>query len=315
MAGSSLLPLIDDIVTLLDDVALMSKSAATKTVGVVGDDLALSAEQANGIRADRELPVIWAVAKGSMINKAVLVPGALLVSATAPWAITPMLMVGGAYLCLEGFEKILHSLFHSKDEAVLQAVEQLKKAVADPAVDMVAFERQKIKGAIRTDGILSLEIIVISLGAVAGASLLNQFLVLSLIGVGVTVGVYGLVAGIVRLDDLGFYLQKQKADWKKTFGGWVLRFAPKLMKTLSIVGTAAMFLVGGSILLHGIPSLSHALVLPESVGQLPFVGGALSFAVPTLIEGLFGIVSGSLVLVAVSAISKLKGLFSKPQSA
>lgn len=314
MAGTSLLALIDDIIALLDDVALMSKSAATKTVGVLGDDLALSAEQVSGIRADRELPVVWAVAKGSMINKAILVPGALLVSAFAPWVITPMLMAGGAYLCFEGFEKIAHSLLHGKEEAT-EAAEQLKKAVADPAVDMVAFERQKIKGAIRTDSILSLEIIVISLGAVAGASLLNQMLVLTLIAVGVTVGVYSIVAGIVRLDDLGFYLIKQKAEWKKSFGRWVLRFAPKLMKTLAVVGTAAMLLVGGSILLHSIPVLGHALVLPENMGELPVVGGVLSFVAPMAIEGLFGFIAGGVVLAAVSMVSRLKGLFSKQQTA
>lgn len=313
MAGTSLLTLIDDIVTLLDDVALMSKSAATKTVGVLGDDLALSAEQVSGIKADRELPVVWAVAKGSMINKAVLVPGALLVSAFAPWAITPMLMVGGAYLCFEGFEKIAHTVLRGKDEAA-HAVE-LKKAVSDPAVDMVAFERQKIKGAITTDGVLSLEIIIITLGAVAGASLLNQLLVLTLIAVGVTVGVYGIVAGIVRLDDLGFYLIKQQAEWKKSFGRWVLRFAPKLMKTLAVVGTAAMLLVGGSIILHSIPVLGHALVLPESVGEVPIVGGVLSFVAPVAIEGLFGLIAGGVMMVAVSVVSKLKGLFSKQQTA
>jgi predicted DNA repair protein MutK len=314
MAGSSLLPLIDDIVTLLDDVALMSKTAATKTVGVLGDDLALSAEQVSGIKADRELPVVWAVAKGSMINKAVLVPGALLVSALAPWVITPMLMAGGAYLCFEGFEKIAHTLLHGKEE-IAQAVEKLKKAVADPAVDMVAFERQKIKGAIRTDSILSLEIVVISLGTVAGASLLNQLLVLTLIAVGVTVGVYGIVAGIVRLDDLGFYLIKQKATWKQAFGRWVLGFAPKLMKTLAVVGTAAMLLVGGSILMHSIPVLGHALELPEAVGELPVIGGILSVSLPVVIEGLFGFIAGGVVLVTVSIFSKLKGLFSKQQPA
>jgi predicted DNA repair protein MutK len=314
MAGSSLLPLIDDIVALLDDVALMSKAAATKTVGVLGDDLALSAEQVTGIRADRELPVVWAVAKGSMINKAILVPGALLVSAFAPWVITPMLMAGGAYLCFEGFEKIAHTLLHGKEE-IAQAVEKLKKAVADPAVDMVAFERQKIKGAIRTDSILSLEIVVISLGTVAGASLLNQLVVLTLIAVGVTVGVYGIVAGIVRLDDVGFYLIKQKAGWKQAIGRFALSFAPKLMKTLAVVGTAAMLFVGGSILLHSIPVLGHALDLPESVGELPVVGGVLSFVAPMAVEGLFGLIAGGVVLVAVSMVSKIKGLFNKQQTA
>lgn len=314
MAGTSLLTLIDDIVTLLDDVALMSKTAATKTVGVLGDDLALSAEQVTGVKADRELPVVWAVAKGSMINKAVLVPGALVVSAFAPWVITPLLMAGGAFLCFEGFEKIAHKFLHGKEESV-HSVEQLKIAVANPAVDMVEFEAKKIKGAIRTDSILSAEVIVISLGAVAGATLLDQFMVLTVIAVGVTVGVYGLVAGIVRLDDLGFYLMKQKSKWKNAVGSGVLSFAPKLMKTLSIVGLIAMFAVGGGILAHGIPSVHHALTLPEAVEQIPTVGGAISVIGQMAVEGLFGVVAGGVVMGAISILSKLKSLFIKPKTA
>jgi len=314
MAGTSLLTLIDDIVTLLDDVALMSKTAATKTVGVLGDDLALSAEQVTGVKADRELPVVWAVAKGSMINKAVLVPGALVVSAFAPWVITPLLMAGGAFLCFEGFEKIAHKFLHGKEESV-HSVEQLKIAVANPAVDMVEFEAKKIKGAIRTDSILSAEVIVISLGAVAGATLLDQFMVLTVIAVGVTVGVYGLVAGIVRLDDLGFYLKKQKSKWKNAVGSGVLSFAPKLMKTLSVVGLIAMFAVGGGILAHGIPSVHHALTLPEAVEQIPTVGGAISVIGQMAVEGLFGVVAGGVVMGAVSILSKLKSLFIKPKTA
>lgn len=314
MAGTSLLTLIDDIVTLLDDVALMSKTAATKTVGVLGDDLALSAEQVTGVKADRELPVVWAVAKGSMINKAVLVPGALVVSAFAPWVITPLLMAGGAFLCFEGFEKIAHKFLHGKEEST-QSVEQLKKAVANPAVDMVEFEAKKIKGAIRTDSILSAEVIVISLGAVAGATLLDQFMVLTVIAVGVTVGVYGLVAGIVRLDDLGFYLKKQKSKWKNAVGSGVLSFAPKLMKTLSVVGLIAMFAVGGGILAHGIPAIHHALTLPEAVEQIPTVGGAISVIGQMAVEGFFGVVAGGVVMGAVSILSKLKSLFIKPKTA
>lgn len=314
MAGSSLLTLIDDIATLLDDVAVMSKTAATKTAGVLGDDLALSAEQVNGVKADRELPVVWAVAKGSMVNKMVLVPGALLVSAFAPWVITPMLMVGGAYLCFEGFEKIAHKLFHGKDEDADKAAE-LKRAVANPVIDLVAFEKQKIKGAIRTDAILGLEITVIALGTVAGASLLNQFLVLSLIAVGVTVVTYGAVGAIVRMDDVGFYLKKQKSSLKQAIGGWLISFAPKLMKTLSVVGLIAMFLVGGSILLHSIPAIGHAFALPAAVVEIPVAGKVIDAVAPTLINGLFGVVAGAVVLGAVSIASKVKSIFFKPKAA
>lgn len=314
MAGSSLLTLFDDIATILDDVAVMSKTAATKTAGVLGDDLALSAEQVNGVKADRELPVVWAVAKGSMVNKMILVPGALLVSAFAPWVITPMLMVGGAYLCFEGFEKIAHKLFHGKDDAANKAAE-LKRAVANPVIDLVAFEKQKIKAAIRTDAILGLEIIVIALGTVAGASLLNQFLVLSLIAVGVTVVTYGAVGAIVRMDDVGFYLKKQKSSIKQAFGGWLISFAPKLMKTLSVVGLVAMFLVGGGILLHSMPVIGHAFELPATVLEIPVAGKVIDAVAPTLINGLFGVVAGAVVLGAVSLASKVKSIFFKPKAA
>ena len=205
MAAANLLALIDDIATVLDDVAILSKVAAKKTAGVLGDDLALNAQQVSGVRAEREIPVVWAVAKGSLVNKAILVPAALLISAFAPWLVLPLLMVGGAFLCFEGFEKLAHKLLHARgdDAAEHQA---LTRALADPQIDLVAFERDKIKGAVRTDFILSAEIIAITLGAVAGAAFGTQVAVLAGIALVMTIGVYGIVAGIVKLDDLGLWL-------------------------------------------------------------------------------------------------------------
>ena len=249
MATGSLLALLDDITTVLDDVALLTKLAAKKTAGVLGDDLALNAQQVAGLQAARELPVVWAVAKGSLVNKLILVPAALLISWAFPWAITPMLMLGGAYLCFEGAEKIWHRLAHRSEEVAEQA--QVKEAFADPQLDLVAFERAKIKGAIRTDFILSAEIIVIALGTVSGSPLLTRVAVLSIVAVAMTVGVYGFVAGIVKLDDIGLYLVKTSSFIAKTIGAALIAGTPWLMKFLSIAGTIAMFLVGGSMLRHG----------------------------------------------------------------
>ena len=243
MAGSSLLVLIDDIAAVLDDVALMTKMAAKKTAGVLGDDLALNAQQVSGVRAEREIPVVWAVAKGSFINKLILVPAALLISAFAPWAVTPLLMLGGAYLCFEGFEKLAHKFLHSKaDDQAAHA--QLVEAVADPATDLVAFEKDKIKGAIRTDFILSAEIIAITLGTVADAPLMQQVIVLSGIALVMTIGVYGLVAGIVKLDDLGLWMAQKPGQLVRDIGNGFVRTTPYMMKSLSVIGTAAMFMVG-----------------------------------------------------------------------
>jgi len=214
MAAGSLLALLDDIATILDDVSVMTKVAAKKTAGVLGDDLALNAQQVSGVNAERELPVVWAVAKGSFINKLILVPAALAISYFIPWLITPLLMVGGAYLCFEGAEKLAHKFLHSKHEDAAHEKE-LAQAVADPNVDLVALEKDKIKGAIRTDFILSAEIIVIALGTVATASFSKQVTVVSLIALVMTIGVYGLVAGIVKLDDLGLYMMLRKG--KSTF--------------------------------------------------------------------------------------------------
>ena len=300
MAGTTLIALIDDIASILDDVATMTKVAAKKTAGVLGDDLALNAQQVTGVQADRELPVVWAVAKGSLVNKAILVPAALLISWLAPWLITPLLMVGGAFLCFEGFEKIAHKYLHSADADSDHA--RTVEALADPAVDLVAFEKDKIKGAIRTDFILSAEIVVITLGTVAAASLGQRVAVLVGISLLMTVGVYGLVAGIVKLDDLGLHLQRSASAFTRRVGGAILGFAPWLMKTLSVVGTAAMFMVGGGILLHGWPSAAHAVEhFAEGFGG---VGGAL---INTGAGAGVGIVAGAIVLAAVMLVQKLRG--------
>ena len=290
--ASSLLALIDDIATLLDDVAVLTKVAATKTAGVVGDDLALNAQQVSGVVADRELPVVWAVARGSFVNKAILVPGALGVSAVAPWLVSPLLMAGGAFLCYEGFEKLAHAFAgrHAGDEA--QHAE-LTRARANPAIDLVALEQDKIRGAVRTDFILSAEIIVITLGTVATAPFPQRVTVLVGIAILMTVGVYGLVAAIVKLDDAGLYLSRRNGNGAtaralRALGSAILHAAPWMMKGLSVAGTAAMFLVGGSILRHGIGPFHHWL---EAL--------ALSAPAPLLIEGLVGIVAGAVVAGAV----------------
>ena len=296
MAGSSLLVLIDDIATLLDDVSVMTKVAAKKTAGVLGDDLALNAQQVTGVRAEREIPVVWAVAKGSFLNKLILVPAALLISAFIPWAVTPLLMLGGAFLCYEGFEKLAHKFLHSKDEDQAGHA-ALAEAVADPGVDLVAFEKDKIKGAVRTDFILSAEIIAITLGTVADAPLTQQIIVLSGIAIVMTIGVYGLVAGIVKLDDLGLWLTQKASGVAQAVGNGILRTAPYMMKSLSVIGTAAMFLVGGGILVHGIAPLHHAIEA-FSEGR----GGALTGA---LLNGLAGVIAGAVVLAVVAVATKL----------
>jgi uncharacterized protein len=300
MAASSLLALIDDVATILDDVALLSKVAAKKTAGVLGDDLALNAQQVTGVSAERELPVVWAVAKGSLLNKAILVPAALAISAFAPWAVTPLLMLGGAYLCFEGFEKLAHRYLRSADDDAAHRAE-LARALQDPQLDLVALERDKIKGAVRTDFILSAEIIAITLGTVAAASFTTQVLVLSGVAVLMTLGVYGLVAGIVKLDDLGLWLARRPGAAAQAAGGAILRAAPWLMKGLSVAGTAAMFLVGGGILVHGVPPLAHAI---EAAVQ-PW-GAVAAALLPALANALLGVLAGALVLAAVSGVQRLR---------
>jgi predicted DNA repair protein MutK len=302
MAGSSLLALIDDITTILDDVAILTKVAAKKTAGVLGDDLALNAQQVTGLHADRELPVVWAVAKGSLINKAILVPAALAIATFAPWGITPLLMIGGAFLCFEGFEKIAHKLLHRQEEEAHHA--ELTEALLDPAVDMVALEKDKIKGAVRTDFILSAEIIVISLGTVAAATFGKQVAVLTGIALLMTVGVYGLVAGIVKLDDIGLHLSQRTgagASVQRGLGWAILATAPRLMKFLSVAGTAAMFLVGGGILAHGIPPLHH---WSEEMEHASGIVGTLG---PMLANAVVGIVAGGVIVAVVTLVNKMRG--------
>lgn len=300
MAGASLLALLDDIATVLDDVAVMTKVAAKKTAGVLGDDLALNAQQVQGIRAERELPVVWAVAKGSFVNKAILVPAALLISAFIPWLIMPLLMVGGAYLCFEGFEKLAHKFLHSKGEDG-EHHRKLIQAVANPDVDLVAFERNKIKGAVRTDFILSAEIIVIALGSVAAATFVEQAAVVVSIAILMTIGVYGFVALIVKLDDAGAYLCKKGSGLAQFIGNILLAAAPLLMKLLSVLGTAAMFMVGGGIVVHGIPAIHHWIDLAAAVTE------PLGWLTSSLLSALAGIIIGAMVLVLVDLASKLMG--------
>ncbi|HZM45778.1 MAG TPA: DUF808 domain-containing protein [Burkholderiales bacterium] len=294
---SSLLALIDDIATILDDVALLTKVATQKTAGVLGDDLALNAQQVAGVKADRELPVVWAVAKGSLVNKAILVPAALAISALAPWAVVPLLMIGGAFLCYEGFEKVAHKLLHSGEEDAARHAE-LVRAIADPALDLVALEKQKIKGAVRTDFILSAEIVVITLGTVAAAAFVTQVTVLVAIALAMTVGVYGLVAGIVKLDDGGLYLSR-KTGLARGLGLAILAAAPWLMKGLSVAGTAAMFLVGGSIIAHGIPALHHA------IERVAMASGAFGWPIAFIADAMVGIIAGALVLAVLSGTQRL----------
>ncbi len=310
--ASSLLALIDDIATVLDDVALLTKVAAKKTAGVLGDDLALNAQQVSGVSADRELPVVWAVAKGSAMNKTILVPAALAISAFAPWAVTPLLMVGGLFLCYEGFEKLAHKFLHdAADDEAHHA--QVLQALADPAVDLVAFEKDKIKGAVRTDFILSAEIIAITLGTVQDSPFITQLTVLVGIAIAMTIGVYGVVAGIVKLDDLGLYLTKRPGSGtavalQHRIGAAILKAAPHLMRALTVVGTAAMFLVGGGILTHGLTVLHHAI---EAVAErvTDTLGHWVGAVVPTLLDGLVGVAAGALVLLGITVGRKL---FAKP---
>lgn len=291
--------LLDDIATMLDDVAVMTKVAAKKTAGVLGDDLALNAQQVTGFTPDRELPVVWAVARGSAINKLILVPAAMLISIFLPWAVTPLLMLGGAFLCFEGVEKLVHKWLHPVDEhkAAVSA------AFQNPEVDLVEFEKTRIKGAIRTDFILSAEIVTISLGAAQDATLPVKFGVLVAISAVMTIGVYGLVAGIVKLDDLGFHLTRdaETSSTRRALGRWILLAAPKLMKTLSVVGTAAMFLVGGGIVVHGIHALHHW------VEHVAHMAGPLESLVVMLLNGGIGVAVGAVIVAVVTGVSRLAG--------
>jgi hypothetical protein len=308
MAAGSLLALIDDIASVLDDVALMSKVAAKKTAGVLGDDLALNAQQVTGVSADRELPVVWSVALGSLKNKAILVPAALAISAFLPQAITPLLMLGGAYLCFEGFEKLAHKFLHSAAEDAAHE-EELAQALASNA-DMCEVEKEKIKGAVRTDFILSAEIIVIALGVVneQGAAFGAQVAALVAVAIVMTVGVYGIVAGIVKIDDLGLYLSRKTGSAARAIGNLLLAAAPRLMKSLSVIGTVAMFMVGGGIIGHAFEPLHHlAESAAHAVAGVPVLGGLLAAVTPTLIDAVAGVIVGGLVLLAVTLVQRLRG--------
>jgi predicted DNA repair protein MutK len=309
MAAANLLALIDDIATILDDVAVLSKVAAKKTAGVLGDDLALNAEQVSGVKADRELPVVWAVAKGSFLNKLILVPAALAISAFLPVLIIILMVLGGLYLCFEGFEKIFHKIFEDKESKHKEHMEKLN-ALSSPDTDLVEMEKNKIKGAIRTDFILSAEIIVIVLGTVHEATFGTQVAVVSGLALLITVGVYGLVAGIVKLDDAGLYLLRKSVTGSfsaltRFIGRSLLIIAPLLMKTLSIVGTAAMFLVGGGILVHSIEPLHHFVhIIVEWLANS--VTSYADMIAPLVLEGITGLIAGAIVLALVSLIQKLK---------
>lgn len=301
MAGSSLLTLLDDIATLLDDISMMGKLAAKKTAGVLGDDLSLNAQQVTGVRANRELPVVWSVAKGSLVNKVILVPLALLISAFIPWAITPLLMIGGAFLCFEGVEKVLHTLESRKQKE--DPAERQRRLEALAAQDPLAFEKDKIKGAVRTDFILSAEIVAITLGIVAEAPLLNQVLVLSGIALVVTIGVYGLVGLIVKLDDMGYWLAEKTSVLAQALGKGLLVVAPWLMKSLSVIGTLAMFLVGGGIVVHGVAPLHHAI---ERFAQQQ--SAVVALILPTLLNLVLGFIIGAIVVLMVKAVAKVRGV-------
>jgi uncharacterized protein len=309
MAGSSLFLLLDDIAAALDDIAVMTKVAAKQTAGVLGDDLALNAQQVAGVEADRELPVVWAVAKGSLINKAILVPAALLISAFIPWLIVPLLMIGGAYLCYEGVEKLAHKYLVSQAEES-QHQKELAEAVADPSIDMIAFEQEKIKGAIRTDFVLSAEIIVITLGSVANAEFMTQVAAVVLVALLMTVGVYGFVALIVKLDDMGLYLLRKEGQGsviklQHKVGKGLLLTAPVLMKILAVLGTVAMFLVGGGILLHGMPFLAGMTHYLEQLflGYVLF-GGVFTLMSSLLLNFVIGVLAGAVVLAIVTFVNK-----------
>ncbi|MBK1827014.1 DUF808 domain-containing protein [Haloferula rosea] len=303
MAFGSLLTLLDDIASILDDVSVMTKTAASKTAGVLGDDLALNAQQVSGVVAKRELPVVWAVAKGSFVNKLILVPVALGISAVAPWLITPLLMVGGTYLCFEGTEKLIHHFFHRSKKMP----EQVAKELAAPPAP-VDTEKAKVKGAIRTDFVLSAEIIAITLGIVADSTFSTQLLVLSIIAVVMTAGVYGLVAGIVKLDDLGLHLSQKTGAASRSMGRGILWFAPFLMKGLTIVGTAAMFLVGGGIIAHGLPWLHHSIEgMVHKIGAIEDVGTFLSALSEALLNGVVGLATGAIAWLVVTGVQKARG--------
>jgi predicted DNA repair protein MutK len=320
--ASSLFVLLDDIASVLDDVAVMTKIAGKKTAGVLGDDLALNANQVSGVQPARELPVVWAVGKGSAVNKAILIPLALLLNYLWPTMVIPLLMLGGVYLCYEGIEKLLHHWLHGK-QALAEEQSERVVALANPDIDMIALEQKKIRGAIRTDFILSAEIIVISLGIVQESPFMVQLATLVAISAIMTLGVYGLVAIIVKLDDLGLHLAQQAGEhrfarWQRSLGGWILTAAPLLMKLLSVVGTLAMFLVGGGIVVHNWDWLHHQVIeWNQAIGSSGPVGQILATMLPSLMDFMVGMIVGLLTLglVAVAKIGYARTTGSKSTAA
>ena len=311
MAGASLLSLLDDIATILDDIAVMSKVAAKKTAGVLGDDLALNAQQVTGVSTDREIPVVWAVAKGSFRNKLILVPSALLISAFIPWLITPLLMFGGLFLCYEGYEKVHEKLFHKHDKNQDEEKSLTSKQANMTDAQLVTYEKDKVKGAIRTDFVLSAEIIAITLGVVAHEDLITQASTLAIIAVVMTIGVYGLVAAIVRMDDAGVYLLKKNKHhkigaWGKHLGLLLLTSAPKLMKFLAFAGTVAMFMVGGGIIDHGVHLLAGVNAYLNDLWQsMPAFSGFLKAITPSLLHTVLGVLLGTITLGLISLIKRI----------
>lgn len=312
MAGASLLALLDDIAVLLDDVSVMTKVAAKKTAGVLGDDLAVNAEKVTGVTADRELPVVFAVFRGSLFNKLILVPAALLIATLAPWLISPLLMAGGVFLCFEGSEKVWHYFSDSREEKQ-SAAEALKQRMRDPDFDPLRFEQRKIRGAIRTDFILSAEIIVITLGIVAAEPLLVRAAVLTTIALAMTIGVYGLVAVIIKIDDAGLYLVQREGGnvfsrLAQFLGRGLLALAPRLMVLLSVLGTLAMFLVGGGILVHGMHGLHAAsnAVSQSVMTVMPWLT-PVQWLVPQLFAALLGLLVGMLAVALFSVLNRVRG--------
>ncbi|MCY2980131.1 MAG: DUF808 domain-containing protein [Planctomycetota bacterium] len=302
--ASGLFLLLDDIASILNDVAVYTKVSATKTSAVLGDDLALNAQQVSGVSPIRELPIVWAVAKGSAVNKAILIPSALLLSSVAPWAITPLMIVGGSFLCFEGCEKLAHKFLHSSVEDETHHFQHVE-ILATTEIDVVAAEKEKIRGAVRTDFILSAEIIVITLDIVESVPFITRLMVLVGVGVLMTVGVYGLVAAIVKIDDLGAYLAKKNGAREK-IGRFLLVSAPYLMKFLTIAGTAAMFFVGGGILVHKIGPIDHLVeYLVHLAADVPVAGFVLKTITKLLLDGLVGLMAGALVLMVVTSIKSL----------
>jgi predicted DNA repair protein MutK len=307
--ASGLLAFFDDISVILDDVAAMSKIAARKTAGIVGDDLAVNANVVVGIDPTRELPIVGKIALGSLLNKVVLIPLAL---ALPTAAIHPLLMVGGAFLCYEA----LHKMMHKKDSDDQAHEEELLVAVRENGNDLMKVENQKVKGAIATDAVLSAEVIAVALGAVATAPLKVKALTLGVVGLVMTVGVYGLVAIIVKVDDLGMHLGRSTgagSEFKKKLGAGLVASMPIFMKCLSVVGTVAMFTVGGGLLLHGMPLLEHGIEAVLGSHSRGLLATVVHFVTVVGIGMLAGLITMPLFQGLGRLFSRLKGSSDSPE--